>query len=77
MKYEITEMYNKLMDKGTFKERLAEVLYLTPTTVKAWFPKGENIKEAYIPVVIKYLKLQIELDQENRQREVNGWELMK
>lgn len=74
---EIKEMYDKISDKGDFKERLAKVFYLTPDTVKAWFTGKGVIKKAYIPTVKKYLKLQLEIDKENKERIVEAWELVK
>lgn len=75
---QIRELYDKLMNKGEFKKKLAKVLFMKSShSVGNCLKKNHSFKEEHIEKVKECLKMQLEIDEQLKNIEVEKWQLVK
>jgi len=73
---EIKEMYEKVMDKKYFREKLSKKLFLTQGTVTNNFKTNGKFKKEHIEKVKQCLTIQLQIDKQTRDINVKAWNLI-
>lgn len=73
---EIKEMYDKVMDKKSFRDNLAEKLFLTKGTVTNNLKTNGKFKKEHVEKVKQCLNIQLQIDEQTRDINVKAWSLI-
>ena len=73
---EIKEMYDKVMDKKSFRENLAKVLFLTDGTVTNNLKTNGKFKKEHVEKVKQCLTIQLQIDKQTKGINVKAWGLI-
>ena len=73
---EIKEKYDKVMDKKSFRENLAKVLFLTYGTVTNNLKTNGKFKKEHVEKVKQCLTIQLQIDEQTRGINVKAWSLI-
>jgi len=73
---EIKEMYEKIMDKKSFRENLSKALFLNVRTVENSLLCRGKFKDKHIVKVKQCLTIQLKIDEKVKDMNIKAWKLI-